>query len=220
MANDFIPRADGAFDVWQSDFTGIILTDHVAFGISPGELHLLQIPQTRWNAAWAEANSSTNRTSAEVLAKDEARKDYKTAIRSFVVRFVNGNPLISDADRRRMGLTVHSTSHTPAPVPATAPEGSADFSQHMQHSIHFRNSDATNRAKPVGVHGCEIWRKLGGDAPVNASELTFLAVDTHSPFIINYQGEDVGKTACYWLRWVNTRGETGPWSTSISAMIA
>ena len=28
-----------------------------------------------------------------------------------------------------------------------------------------------------------------------------------------------GKMVYYWLRWVNTRGETGPWSITINAMV-
>jgi len=32
-------------------------------------------------------------------------------------------------------------------------------------------------------------------------------------------GTQAGKTVYYWLRWVNTRGEAGPWSSVASAMV-
>jgi predicted phage tail protein len=35
-----------------------------------------------------------------------------------------------------------------------------------------------------------------------------------------YTGAQAGQMAYYWLRWVNTRGEKGPWSEPVSATIA
>ncbi len=55
--------------------------------------------------------------------------------------------------------------------------------------------------------------------PVDPSELTFLAVDTRTPYTTDFDGSDGGKQAHYMLRWVNTRGETGPWSETATAMI-
>ena len=54
---------------------------------------------------------------------------------------------------------------------------------------------------------------------VDPSELTFLAVDTRTPYMREYPGTEDGKQAHYMLRWVNTRGETGPWSGTATATI-
>lgn len=77
-----------------------------------------------------------------------------------------------------------------------------------------------SKAKPAGVHGCEIWMKLGGEAPKESTELTYVATDTRTPYTVVFTGADAGKTAWYWLRWVNNRGENGPWGCPISAMVA
>jgi hypothetical protein len=42
------------------------------------------------------------------------------------------------------------------------------------------------------------------------SELTFLAVDTRTPYLASFDGADVGKTAHYMLRWVAGPAK-GPW---------
>ena len=55
--------------------------------------------------------------------------------------------------------------------------------------------------------------------PAGSSELTFLSVDTRTPDVADYPGEDGGKTAHYMLRWVATTGEKGPWSETSSATI-
>ncbi|MFH0983646.1 MAG: hypothetical protein V2A79_19190 [Planctomycetota bacterium] len=46
-------------------------------------------------------------------------------------------------------------------------------------------------------------------SPADPSELTFLAVDTRTPYPASFDGADVGKTAHYMLRWVSTTGEKG-----------
>jgi phage major head subunit gpT-like protein len=70
--------------------------------------------------------------------------------------------------------------------------------------------------------GCEIWVKVsavGEAAPSSADELSFLSLDTASPYVAEYDGANGGKTAHYMLRWVKTSGEKGPWSETISATI-
>jgi hypothetical protein len=76
-----------------------------------------------------------------------------------------------------------------------------------------------SKAKPAGVHGCEVWVKFGGDAPKDASELGYLGVSTTSAYTATYEGKQANIMAYYWLRWVNTRGEHGPWSTTVSSII-
>jgi len=41
-----------------------------------------------------------------------------------------------------------------------------------------------------------------------------------TPYLAEYTGAQAGQMVCYWLRWVNTRGEKGPWSEPVSATIA
>ncbi len=55
--------------------------------------------------------------------------------------------------------------------------------------------------------------------PADPSELTFLAVDTRTPYLASFDGADAGKTAHYMLRWVSTTGEKRPWSETASATI-
>jgi hypothetical protein len=63
------------------------------------------------------------------------------------------------------------------------------------------------------------WLKIDGPPPVDPSELRYLATDTRSPYVAGFDGANGGKTAYYMLRWVNTRGETGSWSQTVSATI-
>jgi len=62
--------------------------------------------------------------------------------------------------------------------------------------------------------------KIGGTPPVDAKELKYLVSDTKTPHIVHFNSEGAGKTAHYWLRWLNTRYEPGPWSETISITIS
>ena len=55
--------------------------------------------------------------------------------------------------------------------------------------------------------------------PVDPGELTFLAVDTRTPYMTEFDGADGNKMAHYMLRWLNPKGQTGPWSQTVSATI-
>ena len=77
----------------------------------------------------------------------------------------------------------------------------------------------TTKAKPAGVRGAEIYCAIATTAPADPAAYRFLALDTATPYLIEHAPADGGKTAHYLLRWVNTRGEAGPWSETVSATI-
>ena len=55
--------------------------------------------------------------------------------------------------------------------------------------------------------------------PADPSELKYLATDTRTPYVVDFEGAQGGKPAYYMMRWVSKRGETGPWSQTVSATI-
>ncbi len=50
--------------------------------------------------------------------------------------------------------------------------------------------------------------------------LTFLTMTTKPSFRAEFKAGEGGKTAVYMARWVNTRGEKGPWSEVTTATVA
>jgi hypothetical protein len=44
-------------------------------------------------------------------------------------------------------------------------------------------------------------------------------VDTKTPYRRDYDVADAGKSAYILLRWVNAKGESGPWSDVVSSTI-
>ncbi|MBP1640473.1 MAG: hypothetical protein H6Q17_2056 [Bacteroidetes bacterium] len=218
--NDFVPRSDTKFNIWQNNLISETETNGPNWGIVSESIAPLKPLQAKWISVFTVACNKQNRTSADVQAKDDARYDFEPALRSFVAEYLTSNSKVSDADRTRLGLNVRSESRTSSPVPDSCPVGRIDFSARQQHTIHFSDeATPTSRAKPDGVHGCEIWMKVG-EAPASVADLTYLTTDTATPYVVTFNESDAGKTAYYRLRWVNTRNERGPWSALISATIA
>ena len=217
---DYIPQSDADFNVWQGNLIDIVEPNLTEWGIPVDELAGLKTKQSVWAVVYPKASNKQNRTAADVLTKDTAFADFEKSIRAFVAQWLTSNSKVTDSDRLRMGLTVKSGTRTAAPVPSSAPVGTVDFSVRLQHTINFSDeASPRSKAKPAGVHGCEIWMKVDGDAPKEAAELAYLATDTATPYVNTFEGKLAGKTVYYWLRWVNSRGERGPWSTTISAMV-
>lgn len=217
---DYIPQNDADMNVWQGNLVEIIDPNIIVWGISADDFTAVKSKQTIWEASYTKASNKQNRTAADVLAKDEAGTDYKKIIRSFVAQWLANNTKVTDADRTRMGLTVKTGTRTATPVPSSSPVGAIDFSVRLQHTINFSDeASPRSKAKPTGVHGCEIYTKIDGEAPKDISELTYVATDTATPYVVKFDGSKAGKMVYYWLRWVNTRGECGPWSITVSAMV-
>jgi len=216
---DYIPSADAAFDTWQEVFVAYVVANAVALGVDPLVVTALSAAQTGWSGALsAHAAAQANAQSMRQL-KDDARTDLESSIRGLVAQ-IQANPAVVDAQREALGITVADGTPSAAAPPTTRPLVSVDTSQRLRHVIAFVDeATPTKKAKPQGVMGAEIWVKIGDPAPVDPNELSFLAVDTRTPYTADYDGADGGKTAHYMLRWISTRGDKGPWSETASATI-
>jgi hypothetical protein len=153
---------------------------------------------------------------AKTLAKNASRDDLENIIK-FIVKQARLNG-VSDADLAALGMPVGGTSvSTPA---ATRPIGVIDNSQRLQQIIGFSDENTPgSRRKPAGVFGCEIYRKIGGNVPVDSTECTFLTLDTETPYLVHFDGADAGKPAHYMLRWRFKDESTSAWSETVSATI-
>jgi len=217
---DYVPQTDAEYNVWQFNLIKFLSENATAWGI-PGEvIASLTVVQAHWTRAYDKASNKQNRTSADVVTKNEAGNEYTKEIRDTVQQWLVRNPKVADADRVRMGITVRTNTHTSVPPPSTFPVGSVDFSLRLQHTISFYDqASAHSNAKPAGVIGCEIYLKVDGEAPKSMEEMNFQGTCTASPFTVKFDATKAGKIAWYWLRWINRKGEAGPWSVVVSAMI-
>ena len=220
MAGDYIPHPDGDFDAWQINFITYASAHAADLGLDP----LVDIPPLTpahgiWTSDYPANTAAQAAAEAARQAKDGARGGLEGVIRPLVAR-LQASPEVDDAERQALGITVRDRIPSAVDVPKSRPVVSIDTSQRLQHTIDFADeATPTRKAKPAGVRGAQLWVKIGDPAPLDPSELTFLATDTRTPYVATFAGADANQVAHYMLRWENTRGEAGPWSETASATI-
>ncbi len=217
MSKGMVPQGHEDFNLFQDNFTTVVEPKLDDYGIAAESYKPIKDEKPKWTEAYQKAINPQNRTQADVLARNNEQVSYSDIIRSFINQFILNNPKVSDDDKERLGLHVPTGSRTASPVPVTVPVATIVIG-HQQHTISFANEGATSKAKPAGVHGCEIWMKKA-EAPKSDTDLVFVATDTASPHTLKFDSSEVGTMVYYRLRWVNTRGEVGPWSALVSAIV-
>jgi hypothetical protein len=221
--SNYIPRPDGDFSAWVTNYYEAVKDWWVAQGLKESDLLPLQQALLAWIAAYPAHVAAQQRAEGARQAKDAARAALEKQVRP-VTNFVQGYPKTTNADRAEMGITVRDTSPTPAPAPSSRPLALVESGQRLTHQLRLVDeSTPTRRARPAGVLGAEVWVKLvdaDAPAPTDPAALTFLTMTTRPSFRAEFKAGEGGKTAVYMARWVNTRGEKGPWSEITTATVA
>jgi hypothetical protein len=216
---DYLPGPDADYQAWVTNFVTYANANLAALGLVAADMTPVTTGQTAFNSGFSAHIAAKQAAMAAKQTKDETRSTLTAAIRP-LVRRLQASPVVTDAERAALGINVRGGGGPIGP-PTTAPLVSIECGNRLQHTLRFVDSATpTRRAKPEGVLGVEIWNKVGTTPPANESELRFVAVDTNQPYVLDFDATDGGKTAYYWLRWVNPTGERGPWSEQAAATIA
>ena len=219
MPSDYIPRPDAQFDSWQVNFVTYLSANLAGLGLVAGDLTPITAAQTPWNTNYAAHIAAQAAAIAARSNKDGSRAAFEAAVRP-LVRRLQASAAVSDPERAALGITIPDPTGTPVVPPTTRPLVSVGCGQRLRQDIGFMDeATPTSKAKPPGVIGAEIWVKVGGPPPVDPADLEFLALDTRTPYLAEYAGAQGNLVAHYMLRWVNSRGQKGPWSETASATI-
>lgn len=216
---DYLPGPDADFQAWVANFITYATANTAALGLTPEDLTPVSTGQTAFNTAFAAHIAARAAAQAAKQSKDDARRTLTSDVRP-LVRRLQASPDVTNAEREALGITV---AQQPGPIgpPTTAPVCTVECGARLQHTLRFVDeATPTRKAKPPGVLGAEIWAKIGDTPPEGEADLKFIAVDTSAPYVLNFNSEDGGKTAYYWLRWVSPTGQRGPWGEQSQATIA
>ena len=217
---DYIQKSDAGFNNWQGTVLIPYITDHrVALGVTTDGLAALVAGQTVWADDYATHIASQATATSDAQAKDDAKTAFIALIRAIVGQ-IQANPAVTDTQRAAMQINVPDTTPTAAGPPTSRPVGKIDFSQRLAHKLEFRDeSTPTSRAKPAGVSGCEIFLSIGTTPPAGPGAMHLQVMDKSTPYLMEFDSADAGKTVYWAFRWVNNAGEHGPWSATVSATI-
>lgn len=214
-----IPNSEADFLVWAKQFVNQVSAHPELYFLDAARVTELETELAEFQTAFDDAVAARDEALAATRTKQSVRKSFENNAR-VATKMIQANDKVTDASRDAAGVHVPKQTRTPIAAPTTFPVGFVMATDRLEHTLSFSDSATpTRRAKPAGVTGCEIYLFTGDDTPQSVSKYTFSMLSTRSPQQISFDDVDAGKTANYLLRWVNSKGEHGPWSQIISATI-
>jgi hypothetical protein len=219
-SKDVVPHADGKFHVWQMLLMENVGKQLTNWKIPEEEFQKIKELQLQWNKCYEIAANRHNRTSADVCAKNDARQAYEKPLRNFIGFYLASRPYISNAEREILGLTIRSERRKAPVEPQSFPVATVLILQGAIHRIKVSDSKTPHKkAKPYSIQGFEVWMKTGAEPVHTELDFSYQGTFTRTPCQLNHAKLPSGTPVQYRLRWVNTRGEAGPWSATYQAMV-
>jgi hypothetical protein len=218
--SDYLPKNDGKLLDWMIQFLNFLSTAMERFGFPSEVFNRLKTLLNDFEHKLEVAESPESCTPTNIRRKNTAKATLKSTIRQTVKEYLAYNHNVTDDDRVGLGIPIHKKTHTPAPVADAAPDFDIDSGTVYRLIIYFFESGGSHRkAKPAGQHGAEIAWEISDTPIIEVSKLTHSSFDTRTPCILEFEGNQRGKTLYLALRWENTRGLKGPWSPIRSEII-
>jgi hypothetical protein len=221
MANngDWLPsREQDLADLCQKWKTGLENPANITnFGWNQAEVTETLAKITAFltaRTAYEEVDSTANR-----MAKDEAKEAAKSAMRDFANSSIRYNKQMKDEDKLVYGIRPVDRTPTTAGVPESYPEAEPDTSIIRQVTINFWDNTTKKRGKPHGVHGAEIRWAILDHTPALVDELSNSDFDTASPFTLKFDERQRGQKVYFCLRWETSTNIKGPYGEIYLAVI-
>ncbi len=211
------PRKESLLSIYFQVVVSYIVLNFARLLITPANKTKLTDKYAEWITIYALATTAATSTKTNVGEKDKIEEEMKVILRGIYGDFPDS--VLTQTDRDTMNIPVNGGAHPHVPLGSSTPIGQANGGARLHHVITLLDSVSNKHAQPHGTSACEVWQKIGGTAPVEASELTYIGSTSNAVFATDFAGTDAGKLVYYWMRWVNSRNEKGNWSPMFSANV-
>ena len=220
MAKDWIKSKEAEFVTQAQDFSAKISAAPTTYGLVAADATALASDVTAFVSAYNLAVDPATRTKVTVEDKDTKKAVLIARMRSYGRR-IQANPAVTNAQKVELGLNIRAFPPTPAPVPGTRPVGTVVSS--YGRSVKMRIADETTpskRSKPANVSEAEVFTFVGDEPPADIFGWTYQGQASKTAFDVTFPAS-VASGAKVWIccRWCNRRGEAGPLSIPVFAIL-
>ena len=207
----YIPAPDPAFEQWIANFAGEIDSFATALGLSAAEVTAINNAKTDWSTAYTSYQVSAQNTRGFAAQKDASREAADALLRQ-TVRRIQTSPAMTDQMREVLRIPVPSGERTPVGPPTETPFLGLDWGTRGQMKVKWGPNPGNGRknGKPKGVTGAQVYVHEGG-VPATEDKWQYLTSCSASPCVHHVSGTGC-RTFAYRVRYVNAKGEAGPWS--------
>lgn len=217
----YIPSRNADFVAWLANFSALITASPATYGLASGDATTISGINTAVAAAYALITSPSTKTKSTVSAYDTEKVNALATIRPYA-QMISSNAGVSSANKTAVGVNPRTSVPTPITTPTTAPTMTAQSTSTAGTIIRYRDSTASPsvKSKPYGVTAIQIYGMTSTTPVTDPTTLTFLGIQTKSPFTQALGSGAAGKTAYFASRWQTRKGLLGPWSSIISYVVA
>lgn len=220
QSGDYIPRTDAGLKAFLINFSNLISQDPGKFGLSEQDAEIIQGLSDQFSNLFDLCQSPATRTTGLVTQKDAIRASAKGTVRVYAQQ-IKANKGVDNQAKIELGLHLDDPTKTPIPAPDSAPLLSIVAAFSGEHIIRYRDENTPDtKAKPAGARQIQIYRHVAPGAVTLPDGAVEVGLYPRQPVKVMCSQEDVGKTATYFGRWVNGKGEVGPWSLPVCMTIA
>ena len=221
MGNNYIPRHDADFNNW---FKNIV--DYVAIKTGSPDHEWEYIPNsavTELNEAYTDwlgnyEQTLVPHTPAMTTNKNNARTRSERVIRAFVQRFLHWPP-VTDGDRVNMNIPNRSPTRTPHIEVTDVVEFELVLNHIREIRVNFWIKGSIHKAKPSNHDGAVIIWDVLDTPPQRPEDLSHHTMASRTPYSLQFDETQRGKTVYIAASWQNNRGNIGAWSEIQSAII-
>jgi hypothetical protein len=218
--SDWIPTQDAALDAFATNVDTKITAAPATYGLVAADAAAFNPIRVDYTNALVTSTAPATRTSVSIAAKDVARTNLKIALRDLAAK-VHASTTVTDADKTALGLTVRDSAPTVISAPATFPLLSIISATPLAHDVRFADSlTPDSRSKPFDAVGMELHVQASAVPITDPTSIKYHSLATRNPIALEHSAADAGKIAYMAGRWINAKGQRGPWSSIATMTVA
>jgi len=145
---------------------------------------------------------------------------YRPLLVDLMKKHLLNNPVISEADKMVLRIKSKRAQNVYSTSPTSMPNSKISQIESLAHHFTTTDSETGKRAKPSKVVFSEVRYCTGIVPPTSVRECTDSIFVTNSDNVIRFAESERNKNAYYYERWVNSKGQVGPWTVCFFAVIA
>lgn len=220
IPKDFLPAKDAELLAWSSHFSTLITSEATSIGLTTGQCTAYSALHAAFSASLAVATNPVTRTRGTIADKDAKRAPLKAKARE-LARIINAFPSITNQQRIDLGLNPRSGTISLVNPPTECPVLEVVSATGRMLKLKLRAIDSDRRGKLPGVDGATLFSFVGAAPPADISLWKFEGSTSRTVFDVEFPPTVAGG-AQVWLTafWFNSRSQSGPACTPITAYIA
>lgn len=214
---DWMPRRRDEQLALARTWLGVLPVRGSEWGVTGGEVSELTALSASAEEAQKQAQAGDGNRTLNALER-EAFVALVKFMRVMRRRRFTTPPFI-ESDWVSLGLRPPDTVRTPHIVVNEVVDFVLRVNGIREIAVDFWIQGATHRAKPAGYDGAVVVWGLRDTQPEHPDDLNFHSMASRTPYTLQFEEADRGKTVWVALSWQNKRGIIGPWSEYKSAIV-